>query len=241
MKRFHRGLTVLEAIGVLAVLAAILLLFFPLYRGGGREAARRNQCWNNLKWIGIGLQDYEKTHGSYPPAYTVDAGGNRLHSWRTLLLPYLEENELYESLDLSKPWDDPANLAAFGENTPMAYYCPSANHDEGLTTYLAVVGEGFFFSGSQGTAAADIQDGTAKTVTIIDVATNDAIRWMSPEDADESLVLSYDSESKMHHPGVLLASFADGHTESIEVATSSETLPQMLTIAGGEDVAQFGE
>jgi hypothetical protein len=63
-------------------------------------------------------------YGSFPPAYTVDSNGRMLHSWRTLLLPYLEQEHLYRQIDLSKPWYDPANAAAF-EATVDVFQCRS--------------------------------------------------------------------------------------------------------------------
>ena len=95
---------------ITAILAVAVALFLPTVRTA-REAARRSSCSNNLKQIGIALQNYADTYGSLPPAYSVDANGNRLHSWRTLILPFLEANPLYSTIDLSKPWDDPANEA----------------------------------------------------------------------------------------------------------------------------------
>ena len=74
-----------------------------------REAARRMQCSNNLKQIALALHNYHSAYGTLPPAYTIDVDGNRLHSWRTLILPYMEQDALYQQIDFSKPWDDPAN------------------------------------------------------------------------------------------------------------------------------------
>ena len=107
-------------VGILALLIALLL---PASRGS-REAARRMQCSNHLKQIALALQNYADTYGCLPPAHTVDAEGKPLHSWRTLILPFMEQKELYDQIDLSKPWDDPANEKAM--KTKISYYvCPS--------------------------------------------------------------------------------------------------------------------
>ena len=127
-------------LGVFAVLLVIVMLL-PVRRGS-REAAHRNSCHNNLKQIILGLHNYHDENGKLPPAYTVDAEGNRLHSWRTLLLPYMEGyDELYQSIDLTKPWDDPANAMA-RETSMQLFQCPSADLEDGMTTYQAVVGSG---------------------------------------------------------------------------------------------------
>ena len=134
-KRFQAAfLQILVVVGILAILVAMLL---PTVRIS-REAARRSQCNNNLKQIALALQNYADVNGALPPAYTTDADGRPLHSWRTLILPYLEEKQLYESIDLTKPWSDPANAAAF-KSSLYAYQCPSEIKSGNRTTYLAVL------------------------------------------------------------------------------------------------------
>ncbi len=86
-------------------------------------------------------------YNSFPPAYTVDESGQRLHSWRTLILPFLEQDALYDSIDLSKPWDDPANRMAANTVIP-AYACPSSASDPGMTNYVAVVDPSSVMSGA---------------------------------------------------------------------------------------------
>ena len=95
----------------LAIVFVLVALLFPARRGS-REAARRTQCRNNLKQIALALHNYESHYHALPPAYTIDAEGKPLHSWRTLILPWIEQVNLYNSIDLSKPWDDPANAEA---------------------------------------------------------------------------------------------------------------------------------
>ena len=103
-----RLITWLAIIGGVLITVAMLL---PAMRTAG-PAARRAQCVNNLKQIALALFNYESAYNALPPAYTVDAEGKPLHSWRTLILPYLEKQSLYDSIDLSKPWNDPANAEA---------------------------------------------------------------------------------------------------------------------------------
>ena len=82
-----RLVELLVVIGVIVILIGLLL---PTVRAA-HEPARRSQCCNNLKQIALALHNYADEHGEFPPAYTVDEQGQPLHSWRTLILPYLEQ------------------------------------------------------------------------------------------------------------------------------------------------------
>src|SRR5688572_16604015 len=114
------------------IIGLVLFILSPLARiapFGSRHAAERNQCLNNTKQILLALQNYEAEHGTLPPAYSVDAEGNRLHSWRALILPYIEGNTTHQLIDYTKPWDDPANAEA-REVVMEEYLCPSAPYDD---------------------------------------------------------------------------------------------------------------
>jgi type II secretory pathway pseudopilin PulG len=124
-----RRFTLVELLVVLGVIAILIALLLPMRRSAG-EASRRSMCSNNLKQIGIALHNYADEYGAFPPAYTVDAEGKPLHSWRTLILPFIEQGPLYEKIDLSKPWDDPANKEAYDKGFPCINV-PRPNWDRG--------------------------------------------------------------------------------------------------------------
>ncbi len=106
------GFTKLEWLVVLAIVFLLFsLLLSPVERG--LTPARRTQCRNNFKQIGLALHNYHDVYDAFPPAYTVDSDGNRLHSWRTLVLPYIDQANVYNTIDRSKPWNDPANASAY--------------------------------------------------------------------------------------------------------------------------------
>ena len=132
----------LKVLGLIFVLLVGLALMLPAVSRGSREAAKRTQCKNNLKQIMLAFHNYHDTYSAFPPAYTTDADGRRLHSWRTLLLPYLDQQKLYSSIDLAKPWNDPVNAEA-RKSLLHVYSCPSvadeakgSNPSDHLTTYL---------------------------------------------------------------------------------------------------------
>src|SRR5690606_28292508 len=64
----------------------------------------RGQCQNNLRQVVLALHGYHVDHGCFPPAYVADAAGRPMHSWRVLVLPYLEEQDLYAAYNFAEPW-----------------------------------------------------------------------------------------------------------------------------------------
>ena len=166
------------------VLATILLgsyllsLLLPAVNGG--LSGSRMQCTNNLKRIALALHDYHANHGSFPPAYATDDDGTPLHSWRTLILPYLEEHALYEAYDFNEPWDGPNNRK-LSAAMPDIYRCPAAEQAVGLTSYVAVVGESTAWPGASGRSIEQIADGTSETLLVVEHHGHDVL-WLEPAD-----------------------------------------------------------
>lgn len=79
-----------------------------------REAARRTSCIGQYKMFGLSMHNLHSTQGRFPPAYLTDGNGHPTLSWRTLLLPYLEQGSLYEQCRFNEPWDSPHNGAGLG-------------------------------------------------------------------------------------------------------------------------------
>ena len=101
--------------------------------------------------MGVALLTYHDTYGSFPPAYIADDQGRPMHSWRVLILPYLEEKSLYDRYDFSEPWDGPDNSQLAAE-MPKVYRCrsDSCSLSPTDTSYLAVVGDGTIWPGAKG-------------------------------------------------------------------------------------------
>ncbi|MDA1230699.1 MAG: DUF1559 domain-containing protein [Planctomycetota bacterium] len=221
------------------VVVVIVALLGPLNRGRGtRESARRTQCKNNLKQIGLALHNYHDKYGSFPPAFTMDSNGRMLHSWRTLLLPYLDQSELYKQVDLSKPWNDPANAGVL-ETSLAVFQCPSARTPSNHTLYLCVCGPDFCFYESTPKAISDITDGTSNTLIVVEVPQDRSVPWMAPQDADEGLILGIVQGSRGAHPGFFHAALADGSVRFLSVDIDRPTLRAILTISGDETVGEF--
>lgn len=130
----RRGFTLIELLVVIAIIAILVALLLPAVQQA-REAARRTQCKNNLKQIGLALHNYLDVNSGFPPSFVSDAttagvdptnGGE--WSAHARLLPYLEQANLYNSVDLSYAYDDPIN-GAIATMRVASYLCPSDPND----------------------------------------------------------------------------------------------------------------
>jgi prepilin-type processing-associated H-X9-DG protein len=227
-RRFRLG-PLLVMLGIIVLLIVFLL---PAFRSA-RPAAYRAQCTNNLKQIALALENYQQAYNALPPAHTVDATGQPLHSWRTLLLPYLEEEALYRTIDLSKPWYDPANAKAL-ETSLSIFRCPTAVGPRNTTTYLAIVGPNGCFLSTQSRRLAEITDAHTSTLMVIEAGEENAVPWMAPVDADESLVMSLGPTTKLHHAGGTNACFVDGTVRFLKASIRANVRRALLSISGND-------
>lgn len=204
-----------------------------------QRVAKRSMCSNHLRQIQLALLNYESSYGHFPPAFTTDAAGNKLHSWRVLILPFTDGHDVYDQLDLTKPWDHPVN-AKFAGQMPEFYRCPSDTKSKsGQTTYLAVVGPNTMWP-ADGTPRiyADIKDGTLNTICIIE--TTKAVNWMEPVDIDFAKITKNKAGTcdliQSPHTGGTNTGWADGSVRFISSDLVYEDLISLLTIDGGEIV-----
>ena len=227
------GGTLFGLLGCMGVLIALLL---PAVQQA-REAARRTQCKNNLKQIALALHNYHDTYGSFPPAVTYSADGQPMHSWRVLLLPFLDEAPLYSRYKLDEPWNSPNN-SAVGMSLPAVYACPS--HPPGMqpshTHYVALDGPQSVMNSKQPARIRDIVDGTSNTMMVVE-AMDSQIQWTEPKDFDISQFGgSAPDGMSSFHAGGFHATFADGSVRFVSEYLGSQQLQAMSTINGGETV-----
>lgn len=124
--------TLVELLVVIAIIGILIALLLPAVQAA-REAARRMGCGNNLKQIGVALHNYLDTNGVFPPSDTVrlesieylsDPRNRHLHSWRSLILPFLEQQALHDSMDFNVSAFHPNNIREAAK-MPEVYRCPS--------------------------------------------------------------------------------------------------------------------
>lgn len=190
--RRRYGFTLIELLVVIAIIAILIALLLPAVQQA-REAARRTQCKNNLKQLGIALHNYHDTLGSFPSGYiTADtsapANSAPGFAWSTLVLPSLEQGNLHDSFDFGVDAKDPVNTP-FAVQYLSMFRCPSdtgqdtftvsisgADYELSTSNYVGMYGYGSVtmnpdnrngvFSRNSATKMRDIVDGTANTFLV---------------------------------------------------------------------------
>jgi prepilin-type N-terminal cleavage/methylation domain-containing protein/prepilin-type processing-associated H-X9-DG protein len=118
----RRGFTLVELLVVIFIIGVLVSLLLPAIQAA-REAARRSQCQNNLRQIGLALSNYHASVGCYPPGWI----SSNAFSWGAFLLPYIEQGSLYDQFDFNRPITDTSgnsNLKLAQTVLPL-YRCPS--------------------------------------------------------------------------------------------------------------------
>ena len=210
------------------VVAVLIALLLPAVQAA-REAARRAQCVNNLKQMGLAFHNFHSAEGHLPPSAIADAEGKPLLSWRVAILPYIEEEALYKQFKLDEPWDSPTNKALIGL-MPKVYICPSEPPSpERKTHYQMIVGAGAIAEGTKGLTFDDVKDGISNTFLVVEG--KDEIPWTKPDDID---IASVTSALGSKHPGGFNAVFADGSVKFIRSSVPPVIIQALSTRAGGE-------
>ncbi len=194
---------------------------------------------HNLHNLGLALANYHAKHGCYPPAYVADALGRPLVSWRVLLLPYMEQRQLYDEWKKHRdePWNGPHNIK-LSQMVLAELHCPKDPGPVTDTSYVAIVGPGTIWPGTGKVKESQITDGKSNTILLVEVA-NSGINWMEPRDLDlKNRAPGVNPTSGLGvssmHPGCVCVLFADGRITTLDEHISDQDLQALLTIAGGE-------
>lgn len=184
----------------------------------------------------MAVANYHEEYGHYPPAFVLGPDGRPWHSWRVLILPLIEHNELFKEYDFSEPWDGPKNRR-LAERMPMLFAF-HGDYRPGNTTanYLAVVGAETVWPGATTATSKLVTDGLG--VTILVVENQVGVPWMAPRDlslADMDFEFNglRGVSSKYRDPAVVML---DGSLHRLAADISPDTLRALLTIKGGEPV-----
>lgn len=189
-----------------------------LYEPNADDSTRPEMA--NLRKVGLAILDYHHNHGCFPPHANVDASGKPLHSWRSLILPFLDEDGVFNMIDFDQPWDSDANKKVW-DHQPSVYF--SADCDPPRTQVVAVVGSKTIWPTSHRRRWTEITSGTSFTIAAV-WANKLNTNWIEPADPDVDEVAS----DFVDH-GKMVSVFVDGHVETIR-DVSVERLRELLFI-----------
>ena len=244
--KFLKKPTRVEWLVIAAICFTVLALMVPAVQQA-HTPANRNRCRNNLKMIGLALHNYHDVYQCFPPAYLTDSEGRPAHSWRVLILPFLDEQALYDLYRFDEPWNGPNNSKLL-DSMPTVFACPifcnssvaSAKDAKHLTTYMAINDSGAAFDGPNAHRIQQFSDGTSNTIMATEVRQFANI-WMAPDDISTSQFKTEIRESEGSNPGNhkdgLQVLMADGSTRFLPYNIDEESLDALATLAAGDTVS----
>lgn len=201
-----------------------------------RDAVLRTDTKNNMKQLALGLLVYESTYQKFPKAAAFQtADGKPGLSWRVAILPFIEEQALFDQFRKNEPWDSPHNRQLIAK-MPSAFASPGARVEKGYTNYLAVVGPNTILcNGRRGSTTRDILDGTARTIMFVEVDDGAAVPWTKPDD------LALDPKQTIPNLGQLWsgqfhAAFGDGAVRALTLDVDHAAIHAAFTRDGRESL-----
>lgn len=218
----------------IATTGVMVALLLPAVQSA-RHAARRMSSSNNLKQIGLALHNYHDSYKQFPVGESPTnkyQDGKPLLSWRVHLLPYLDQEPLYNKFKMDEPWDSPHNIQLL-DQIPPVYVCP--HYELGnRTVYQAPQGANTALGSGERVRFRDITDGTSQTIAVIEAGPERAVPWTKPDglriDADDP-VGSVAAENETFQ--VL---FCDGSVQAISTAISADIFKWMIQINDGHPI-----
>lgn len=192
------------------------------------------------------MHTYESDWGSLPPAFIANPEGKPIHSWRVLLLPYLDEDGLYGKYDFTSPWDSPENQKLVTQ-VPGVFQCPGdLPIGNGDTSYVVITGRSTAFPCSEGRPFAQFSDGLSQTILVAEMAES-SIPWTAPYDLSFAAMSDNSNDGK----DCRIRALSDAHANCAAVALAdasihwvpndyrAEKLKGFATVNGNEVLPKF--
>ncbi len=200
-------------------------------------AAARRQCMTNLKQIGLAFHNYADANKHFPASANRDRG-KFPYSWRVAILPYINEQELFNQYRFDEPWNSPNNSKLI-DRMPAIYAYPTWSggpSNRSQTSYFVLTGDSTIGGTEGGATIAEITDGTSNT--ILAVESSHQIPWTKPEDIQ---VAPKDPTSLLPDLGGFTPEgfnvlFADGSVRFVKKSVKPDVLKALMTKNGGEVV-----
>jgi hypothetical protein len=149
------------------------------------------------------------------------------------ILPFIEQNNLFQQFHLDEPWDSEHNKTLISQ-MPLIYAKPNRPND-GKTPFQVPVGKGLAFEGAQGLRLPDFSDGTSNTILLVEVNDDRAVEWTKPDDLDVDLSKPLDGLGDAEPNGFAVL-LADGSARTLSKSIDPAVLKALFTRAGGEPI-----
>jgi Protein of unknown function (DUF1559) len=185
----------------------------------------------------LAVANYHDTYGCFPPAYVADRDGAPAHSWRVLILPFLEQRELYSAYNFAEPWDGPHNRT-LADKIGQIYLRSGLESDQVRTTsFVAVVGSETMWRGAGSLSDKELGDGTHNTLMVVEVPDGQFL-WMEPKDLHFDRMSFQINDGSGRGLGSRLGGArvltADGTVRTLPDSFEPRRLRAILTANGGE-------
>jgi hypothetical protein len=185
-----------------------------------------------MKQLGLAMLNYQSEHGRFPPAVVYGEDGKPLYSWRVLILPFIEQDRIYQRFKLDEPWDSPHNIQLLSE-MPVDYAPPPGKKSK-VPAYHTVckvfVGKGAAFEGRDGIPLKELTD-TTNTILIAEAGT--PVPWTKPED------FAYDPDEPLPNldgffKDIIRVGMADGSLRFVSSSLDEKVWRAAITRDGGK-------
>ena len=206
----RKGFTLIELLVVIAIIAVLIALLLPAVQSA-REAARRIQCTNNLKQIGLAIHSYHDAIGGFPPGYLSKSGPDGDNNgfgwgWGAMILPQIEQGPLFNTINFGRPIEAPENSTS--RLTQInSFFCPS---DASLKPTFTVYD--------------DSTTSTALGNAICDVASSDYVGCFGTGDVSDIPGRDYGEGLFFRNRSVRIAEITDGTSQTLAVGEKSQNL-----------------